>query len=382
MYCLTNVSLTTTIRQETHGLIAETLPETKVVLEGAADLCAHLDAQPAIRLSYPQILGLRDLQTLLRDELLRDIVQRSEFSLEAAERLAPRFVPTAVYSDALSILAREHFSVLLGPPEMGKTATALMIGLARLTTGWQIIDCRSPDDLFRAYDRDAQQLFLADDAFGSTEYRPDIAMNWAAVLHTVIDKLNRNHELLWTSRPAPLREGLRQLHLQGSAGSFPRPHQVEVNASRLTVPEKAQMLYRHAKSADLAAPAAKFVREPTRQIVLNQHFTPLRISRFVREQLPTILKSTSVGQRDRLLDEAIDTELQTPTNSMLTSLGALDEEHRAVLISLLNGGSASLQLTDVEDSAQRFFGRPFGSSVKSLLQDVDDHFVHIGTSER
>ena len=119
-------------------------------------------------------------------------------------------------------MLREHgFLVLTGPPEMGKTAIARMLGLALLTEGWEVHECTRPEQVYDRFDRDAPQLFIADDAFGSTEYRPDAAERWAAELDADPALDRRDHWLVWTSRPAPLRAGLRRIHRERGGGALP-----------------------------------------------------------------------------------------------------------------------------------------------------------------
>lgn len=166
---LTNVALKPAMRTAIHGEFSSVLPATVVLTAGAADVGAMLDAQPGVRVSYPQVLGLSDLQQLLADVVARDVIERSSFSIGAAAELARVFVPTVAYNRALGVLAREGFAVLLGPPEMGKTAIARTVALAKHSTGWDVFDCRHPNDVFRTFDRARKQVFLADDAFGSTE---------------------------------------------------------------------------------------------------------------------------------------------------------------------------------------------------------------------
>ena len=45
---------------------------------------------------------------------------------------------------AVAVLREHHFLVLTGPPEMGKTAIARMLGLALLTEGWEVHECTRP----------------------------------------------------------------------------------------------------------------------------------------------------------------------------------------------------------------------------------------------
>ena len=132
------------------------------------------------------------------------------------------------------MLRAHHFLVLTGPPEMGKTAIARMLGLALLAEGWEVHECTRPDaGLGPATTPDRPQLFIADDAFGSTEYRPDAAERWAGELDRILRATDERHWLVWTSRPAPLRAGLRRLHRERGGERFPQPAAVQVDAAAL-----------------------------------------------------------------------------------------------------------------------------------------------------
>ena len=77
----------------------------------------------------------------------------------------------------------------------------------------------------------ANKVFVADDAFGSTEYRPDAAERWAYSLGRLLTMLDRDHWLIWTSRPAPLKAGLRRVQRERNSERFPAPGEVLVDAS-------------------------------------------------------------------------------------------------------------------------------------------------------
>jgi len=136
------------------------------------------------------------------------------------------FVATGPYLRALDVLERslvrgsEH-----GPPEDGQERRSpTLVGLAQLTAGWQVHDCTHPDDVFRAYERDRDQVFVADDAFGSTEYSPDSAEWWARELDRVLARMDERHWLVWTSRPAPLaRWPAPRASRAGGLERFPAP---------------------------------------------------------------------------------------------------------------------------------------------------------------
>ena len=226
MCCLTNVSLTASMRKKNASLLRRVLDNCKISQFGGSDLCDYLDNLPHIRSAFPQILGLRDLNELLRRIVSKEVLERSTLENRRAAELAQVFTPTSAYNNALVSLQRHHFVVLTGPPEMGKTIIARIIGLAKLAECWECYECRKPNDLFHMFNRSARQVFIADDAFGSTEYRPDLALPWADELDRILRLLDEDHWLLWTSRPAPLHIALRHIELKELAGSFPDPGEV------------------------------------------------------------------------------------------------------------------------------------------------------------
>lgn len=370
---LTNAPLGTSLREALDELLSAALPDSRIVLVGARDLDNWLDSLPAVRLSFPQVLGLRDLVALLDVVVTRDVQNRSTLALESATGLAQVFVPTRAYSRALTTLAGHGFTVLTEPPEMGKTAIARMISLARYTEGWEAFECRGPDDFFRVYNADVPQVFVADDAFGSTEYRPELAAEWAADLDKLIRATDYRHWLCLTSRPGPLNDGLAQLHLQNEAESFPSPAQVQVNASSLTEQERALILYRHAKAAGLDEQAADLIRSAAALIVRSQHFTPLRIQRLVRE-LPSIAAAAPDAQK-QLLHEAILRGLREPTRAMSTSFAALDVEYKQLLIAMLDAGARGVGLDELEASYARQFGGIPPKQARDVAHSIEEHFI-------
>lgn len=371
---LTNAPVGAPLRQELRKMISEALPNTSILINGASDIAAALDATPAIRLAYPQILGLRDLRALLEQAVAKDVVTRSNVVVEALGKLACVYVPTEAYNKAISLLELRGFAVLTGPPEMGKTATARMLSLARLSMGWQAYDCTSPSELFRMFDHGVPQVFVADDAFGSTEYRPELASEWAMQLDKVIGICDKRHWVIWTSRPGPLKEGLERLHLQGAASNFPSPGQVQVDASRLSVAEKAQILYRHSKAASLDSEAKTLVRQQAASIVSSPHFTPLRIQRLVGHQLPEIMSSRKEERLTRLR-ATLASGIQEPTSAMRTSFNALPEEPRSLLISMLDSGGGRQEMKALDAAFKRFLGRTPEVSADRLVDLLDEHFL-------
>jgi hypothetical protein len=298
---ITNAGLSASHRKAIAEELQPILGDGTITTHGATDVCALLDLNIAAARSFPQILSLRNLFELLDQVVKNEIVQRTDAVLREAEGLSGVFVPTKAFDDAWEVLEKHHFVVLEGPPEMGKTAIAWMIAAVMLAQKWQAVDCDKPEDFFSAYAGDRDQVFIADDAFGTTEYDVNRGSEWGRQLHKVIPKLDKRHWLIWTSRMHILQQALQEMSLQGSAAKFPDHKEVLVKANRIENNERAIMLYRHARAAKLDEGAKSIVKKHAKGIVDNQHFTPERIRRFVREALPELqaqIVTGNLGEED------------------------------------------------------------------------------------
>lgn len=240
----------------------------------ALDLTTLLDSNPGVVRSFPFVVSRVAIEQAVAAVVNNQTFQRSDGVLRAARELVPVFVVTGAYREAWKKLADHHFVVLEGPPEMGKTAIAWMIASFLVTHQWQVIDCAGPLDFFQLFNPELKQVFIADDAFGTTEYRVTLGDEWARELHKVLPKLDLHHRLIWTSRAHILKEALREMSLQGTAANFPKPGDVIVNAAKLNREEKAYILYRHARSAHLETAAKTIVKTHAAEIIDDDYFTP------------------------------------------------------------------------------------------------------------
>jgi hypothetical protein len=367
--------------QARDALAADALaaPERIAVL-GAGELSESLDRHAALRLALPSVLGLRDLAPLID----YTVAARSSFDVERAQALARVFVPTRAYERARHVLARHRFVVLTGPPEMGKTAIAHMIALARLTTGWEVHDCISPEQVWKALDSDRPQVFVADDAFGSTEYRPDAAEHWARELGRMLAALDERHWLIWTSRPAPLRAGLRRVQRERGSERFPAPGQVLVDASDLDLAEKTLILFRHVKDRTADHAARDLVRSAGLTIVEHPHFTPERIRRFVSDPLAELVGMVRQGvwsvDRERgAIHAAVEAELAAPTEQMATSFRALEEEHRSLLVAMLDAPAGLIDERELAATVRRHHAAGLSRPPHELIDRLTDHFLRVSS---
>jgi hypothetical protein len=327
---------------------------------GEAQILAAIDRHPEVRLALPSVLALRPPPPLAGSTL----------DVAAAAALAAVFVPTLAYDRALATLRRHHFAVLTGPPEMGKTAIARMISLALLDAGWEAHECTRPEQVYERLDPARPQVFVADDAFGSTEYRPDAAERWARELGRILAATGERTWLIWTSRPAPLRAGLARIHRERGGERFPQPAEVQVDAASLGIDEKTLILFRHAQAAELTTTQIKRVQGYGRTIVAHPHFTPERIRRFVDGRLRDLFGLDGLA-------EAIDAELAEPTEAMTTSFAALGEEHRELLVAMLDCPPGPVAERDLAAALRRHTASPLPKPPVELVDRLADHFLRV-----
>jgi hypothetical protein len=296
----------------------------QVIIWGGDDICDLLDVPPPIYRAFPQLLSIRDLDQLIAGVLSNESIQRSSAALDIARELVPVFAPTASYEQAWSVLRKYHFAVLEGPPEVGKSAIAWMIALSQSSIGWEAIYSRTPEEFFEMYKPSQEQVFIADDAFGRTEYDPSRTSVWEAQLDLVLHRLNPRHWLIWTSRKHILERAVACMDVQGIARSFPEPGAILVDVQALSLEERSLVLFRHARAANLEVEARTIVRRHARQILDDPNFTPERMRRFVSESLPSI---ASEFRADKVSDKQLLVEIaeaiRNPTKQMRLSFRGL-----------------------------------------------------------
>ncbi len=374
---ITNAPLSADLREKLKEILVQELPQTEITLWGVGDVSDILDKQESIRRSFPQLLSLRELNYLLENVLNKSIIERSQSVIFEANAIIPVFVPTNAYRNCWDTLSKYSFAVLDGPPEVGKTAIAWMIAITLVTREWQAIICNKPDDFFQMYKSDVHQVFIADDAFGRTEFDVSHSREWERDLDKILNRLDNNHWLIWTSRKHLLERALHEMDLQARASHFPDPGEVIVDAGKLTIEEKALILYRHAKAANLEKETKEIVKKHAWMITNNPNFTPERIRRFIKEALPQMITMHKKGEltQEGFFNE-IERAITQPTEMMKKSFEKLSDEHKFVLISLLKGGYHP-SLEDVESHFQMFCGNQAKGNFRTLVDDLSESFIRM-----
>jgi len=295
------------------------------------EVCEFLDLFPQVRRSYPQLLGLADLDSILN----RDLYVRSEaFVLDWQPRLST-FVRTEAYGEALTTLRSHHFVVLDGPPEAGKSTIAAALALLRAADGYEVIDVQGPDQVFRIYKPDQSQLFVADDAVGSVSFDPSLTDNWSRALRGILRKLNAKHLLIWTARSYVLEEAIAESRLGEAIRDFPGIHEVLVEVGKLSEFQKAEILYNHAKQAHLSEASRVLIRENASKIARHPDFTPERVRQLVENVLPSEADS-SRGEEETISWEDVDQFLKDPGTRWVQAYRSLSASEQTLLTAILD----------------------------------------------
>ena len=373
---LTNCPVTGSDRIEVESILATEIHD-KIAVLGANDLADAIDLRPEIARAYPQILSYRNLLNIIERAQAKDVFERSAAALAAAQEIIPVFVPTEAYDRAWSVLRKNHFVVLSGPPEMGKTSIGWMIAMSQVANGWQVIECASPSDVFRVYDHKSQQLFLADDAFGRTEFSVDRGALWEPDLVKVLQRLNHDHLLVWTSRKHILERAMREIDIPGGKDKFPSVTEVLVQSDKLSTKEKALILYRHAVAANLEDAAKGILKGNIETIIGDAHFTPERIRRFVRVELPRLDAQKRNGHlKEEDVQVSVEKAIEQYTEMMEKSFIKLPDEQKWILICLLDERNIHSP-EKIEANFRKISPvgptRPF----EILLDELDEAFIRI-----
>ncbi len=342
---LTNAPVKSSTREKIRAALQNALPSTQILIWGGDDVCDILDLNPRVARAFPQLLSIRDLDALISFALKKQSRERSCAAIEVARELVPVFAPTASYDRAWNVLQKHHFAVLEGPPEVGKSAIAWMIGLTQSAIGWESIVCSTPGTFFETFEPNLNQVFIADDAFGRTEYDPTRTSKWESDLDLILHRVDKRHWLIWTSRKHILERACQRMDAQGRARSFPDPASVLIDVQTFSMEEKAVILFRHAKAAGLEPQAKEIIRKGAQNIVSDVEFTPERIRRFVDEGLPALARAVaSKSMKIEQVSLSIKEMLRNPTKQMRLTFQNLPRAYKWLLVALLEISETELMM--------------------------------------
>ena len=126
------------------------------------------------------------------------------------------------------------------------------------------------------------------------------------------------------------------MDVTGKARSFPDPGAVLVDVRSLSVEERAMVLFRHARAANLGQDAKELIRRHAPQIINNPDFTPERMRRFVGESLPALVAKIRLGTLSQQeISTKVDEAIKNPTRQMQLTFRGLPVALKWYLISML-----------------------------------------------
>lgn len=371
---VTNAPLKPAERTKLEAMIQEVPHIQHCHLISSRDLESFLTTEPAIRQSFPILLGIADLEYLIAAASNRDVSNRSSAAMALAKSFRTQFVDTGHYHNALRMLNERNFVVLYGPPEAGKTTIARMIGLAKASLGWMYVEAFAPNDIEKSYDPVERQIFVADDAFGTTQYDPGMTVQWEKSLPLLLSWCDDTHWIIFTSRKIPLEQALQKMHLQGHSIRFEYTSHLLIDVSRIQHIEKAQMLYRHAKSIDLLDWQKGIIQQNCRAITYNPLITPLRIHHLVE----TIKNLIDQPKEVQLF--VADT-IKNYNKVLMQSFVATSSDIKNLLFCALDSTAIERSYNTLKRKYEHKYGLPTDEFAK-MVRGIDSQFLTFNETDK
>ena len=256
--------------------------------------------------------------------------------------LARVFVPTPAWQPRRRRPASAHnFLVLTGPPEMGKTAIARMLGLALLTAGLggaRVHPARAGRDALRPRPRRSCSSPTTRSARPSTGRTPPSAGRTSST--AILRATDEHHWLVWTSRPAPLRAGLRRLHRERGGERFPQPGGGAGRRLRAR---------RRGEDADPLPPRAR--RGPPARAARADPRRTARRSSSTRTSRPS--GSAASSRAARRVERRSSASCASRPRRWRRRYAALEPEHRELLFAMLDSPPGPVAERDLADALRR-----------------------------
>ena len=162
---VTSVGLTPENKSTIAKIFGAMLSTSDII--GQDDLNNLLTLFPKVQLTHYKLWLA---SKIVLDRVLNNAsITQSEFDAQRVQRDIQRYVSSAAFPRALTMLQKEHVAIISGAPGVGKTTLAKMLIFHYLDQGYELI---SIVEGFRSarerYDRNLKQIFYYDDFIGAT----------------------------------------------------------------------------------------------------------------------------------------------------------------------------------------------------------------------
>lgn len=272
-----------------------------------------------LRALVPQVYGLGDLTSIMDERL-------SEQSRVLLDNWIPKlrtYVPTKAHRDAVNAISEQGVVLLLGNPSSGKSAIGAIVStIASENPDNTVLCLTSPRDFEAGWNpNDPGRFFWIDDAFGPNVLRDDYVQDWASAFSKMRAAITHGNRFLLTSRKHIYEAARRRLG-QRNLAQFADGSAV-VDVGELTFDEKSQILYNHVNFGGQSQSWRSTVKPHLDAVAAVRDFLP-----GIAERLGDPSFTKGLAPRENALVRF----MQEPTEHLIDTVNALDDQLRAALI--------------------------------------------------
>jgi len=286
---------------------------------------ACIDDHDGIKWNYPVILKAGDFKHLIESVLKSGKRTVSTAWLSVFTRNRFNFVYTHIFEKAYLTLAEKSILILSGPSKSGKTFNAEMLLLKYFGEKSYIpykID--KIEDFDNYYDKNENQIFLFDDAFG--KYNVDLyrADSFNRKMEFIYELVDEKHKCVFTSREYIYKAFINYSdNIQDDYLT-----KITVKVELLTKEEKESILYRYYRNANSGHAT---IREDVKgRIIRHKNFSPETIRAY-------FANNSNCGIR------TIFEHLDSPDDYLKKDFDNLSDEKKVTLLSTLLSLNGTVQ---------------------------------------
>lgn len=278
-----------------------------------------------LRALVPRVYGLGDLGEILDARCY----EQARAVLASLEDELRTFVPVEAYRRAVTALERHRFVCLIGEPGSGKSTIAAILTLLAADQ-WTLnpIRAHSPAVFEQNWNPNrSDQVFWADDAFGSTQYESVRSLGWRRLAPDLRAAVRSGARFVLTTRDYIFKRAVNDFRV----GDLPVADlsQIVIHVEELTPAEKEEILYNHIK---LGAQPKSF------RAAIKPHLPSVADRAHVLPEVAKRLASPFFTAGLKIDAQSLSAFADDPSRYLLEVLKGLAPSHRAALILLLTKG--------------------------------------------